>query len=207
VKSNPDACRHGHVLRALLALTLIAALWPATSAAERRSLTQRSHGVASEERGARSAAARLLAQLVLPPGARPGGSSADSNPPLHGPGMQPVNPHLLDLHGFWHLRRSPAAVIAWVETHPPDGASARHAGVARVAGVPALWYVDFTFHPARGRFAAEQLLITAARTRRGRTLVRADVQILWIPAGSGDGEELHDARRETRVPEHAHVVA
>jgi hypothetical protein len=127
-------------------------------------------------RAAHRAARALLRRVVLPLGARAGGSASEATPMLPGPNSQPKVPNQLDVHGFWHLPGDPEAAARWLHGHPPRLASIR--GGASNAGI---WWVRFAFSPHHRHIASEELVLALARASDGGTLLRADAQVVWVP--------------------------
>src|SRR6202035_5151694 len=81
---------------------------------------------ASNEARARSAAMRLLGELVLPGG----GGGVRGNPAARGVASwlnrsvagAPATPNLVDYHRFWRVPGRPQAVLTWLKAHRPSGA-------------------------------------------------------------------------------------
>jgi hypothetical protein len=161
-----------------LALSATVALTAGLGPAAEGAVAGSRHQSAGVPHHARKLANDLLGQIVLPRGARAGGSASDADPRLAGPGAQPTPPNLLDVHGFWHLHGDPAAAIRWIERHPPAGATRSHSGAGTVAGRTAVWYVGFAFHPRGAELASEELVVAVTRASAGGTLLRADAQIV-----------------------------
>jgi hypothetical protein len=134
---------------------------------------------ATAPRGAMKVARSLLRRIVLPAGARAGGSSSDGTPELHGPDSQPPAPNLLDAHAYWHLPGDPDVSAGWLHGHPPALATVKGGGPG-AGGTANIWWVRFTFHARRERFASEELVVAMVRANDGGTLLRADAQITWV---------------------------
>lgn len=165
---------------AALALACALALTAAPAAGSSEQGGPRHGRIAGGRQGARRAAESLLQRVVLPPGARPGGSSGDATPVLHGPGSQPPAPHLLDVHGYWHVPGEPDRVADWLHDHPPASARIKGGGSGGPGGKSDIWWLRYGFRPPSDRFRSEELVLALVCANDGGTLLRADAQVVWI---------------------------
>jgi hypothetical protein len=132
---------------------------------------------AAHQRAARLEAQRALGELSLPAGA-----SASANDPapavLSAPVLRPGSARLVDLHRFWVVPGTPAAVIGWVKDNAQPGWTVSESGSdrgpqGRVSDSLALTHV----RPAAGVWSST-LLVTATPLPSGAAAVRADAQAI-----------------------------
>jgi hypothetical protein len=151
-------------------------------------------GVAGGRSGARPIAPRNeiiakldaeahLGKLTLPAGAarsgrEPAGDGGALAHPFSGP---PATPNVVDYHLWWvALGESPAAVLQYVEDHPPAGGQPGLAGSSSGSGRTSVTGIGFTWPAEPGRLGTRWLLVEAVALGGGSTGVRADSQVVWI---------------------------
>ena len=145
-------------------------------------------------------AARLLTLLSLPPGAVYSATQpAGSNPRLAGPVSSPGALALIDTPAWWLAPGSPDSVLAWLESHPPEGSTLNMRSSSLVHGAVESQSVTFTLAPVPGAFEWRGLLVTVAPEPGGRTGVRADAQVVrTVPRPAGDRIPLRSRVLEVR---------
>lgn len=152
-----------------------------------------SHGVEANRRAANREAGRLLAEVVLPRGARrenqePRGRRYE----LGGPWEGAIFAAEVDRHAFWKTTASPSAVVATFQSHPPAGAQPLQS--LSDGGWSAASYVFGTRR--RGVFGPQMLLVSAVVLADGMTGVRADALVRYVSPRP----------RSERVPAAAQIV-
>ena len=134
----------------------------------------------NRDRAAHDAAA-LLTRAVVPPGAvrlarSPGGAATGIDNGL--PGF--ATPVLADRYAWWRAPGQPAAVLAFLRTHPPAGAKLRSTGSGGAAGEETSWYRWYAFPPVKGVLAFRGLLVKLAALSAHTVVLRVDAQVIWI---------------------------
>jgi hypothetical protein len=160
---------------AFIAITIgLLAVATTPAAAGHRPLVPRS---AANRIAARTAAARELALVRLPPGAKR--VSADpsvgrwfAGSYLSGPGT----PNLVDRRAFWRVPGQPGAVYAWILAHKPRGSSFE--GCSCDGSAP--YDVSYAFPSQRKSVDNRAVQIGVDAARGGGTAIRADGQAVWL---------------------------
>jgi hypothetical protein len=147
----------------------------------------------SNRQVARANVQRVLASLMLPPGAVRTKVDPAPGTTLSRPSLATATPVRVDVHGFWRVPGAPADVIDWIRAHPPMGSlGAVGTGISARHGVPYAWSVVFTFRGIPTVLRSRTLAVTATAARGGGTALRADAEVVWsvvrprwerIPAG------------------------
>jgi hypothetical protein len=136
-----------------------------------------SHGRLSNESVARSEAQRLFDAVHVPAGATT--SATSPVPSEQQPPSTPGTPDLVDRHGWWTVAMSPAATLAWLGQHPPDGLKQSGGGSSGGNG-PRVDDVTYDAAPRPGIDSAE-VLETVTSDGHGGSAIRADAQVAWLP--------------------------
>lgn len=127
----------------------------------------------------------LLGRLSLPAGAagserEPVGDGGALAFPFSPP---PATPDVVDYHQWWVvLGESPAAVLRYVQDHPPAGGRLQLASSFSLRGQPPISGVEFGWPAEPRRLSTRTLLVEAVSLADGSTGVRADSQVVWIKA-------------------------
>ena len=126
------------------------------------------HAVALHE------ATSIVAAAPVPPGAKLAGRPP--SPQLREPAEEPSAQHVQATR-FWSSSRSSAAVITYLDSHPPKGMRSSGSGIASGPGIPEVQSLDFQ---------SDELhtLQYEVVPLRGGSAIRADAQVLWAPARS-----------------------
>jgi hypothetical protein len=137
-----------------------------------------------------------LSDVVLPASAarserEPAGDGGTLRYAFSGP---PATPDVVDYHHWWVvLGESPAAVLQYIQAHPPRGGRPGGSGSSGGPARPTVNGIGFTWPAEPGRLGTRWLVVEAVRLADGSTGVRADSQVVWIkprpasehiPAGS-----------------------
>jgi len=153
------------------------------SASPSRSTIAASHVGAANEAAARTDAASLLGALSLPAGAtrspvEPAGDGSVLAQPGSGP---PLTPNVVDESAWWLLADAPAAVLAYVQAHPPAG-SRRVLASTGSTGTNGtnVEVVAFARPPVAGVLDTRWLVVEVVRLAGGSTGLRADAQVVWV---------------------------
>jgi hypothetical protein len=122
-------------------------------------------------------AARLLALVKLPPGAKPSPGSHDKE--LTGPALgTPETRSLVDRHRFWRVSSPMGAVMSYLRSHTPAGLSLSGTGQGTSSGVVTSEGIGWS-EPDRSYATGLGLDVGIAPTASG-TLIRADGFGEWI---------------------------
>lgn len=128
---------------------------------------------------AQSEATRLLSLVQLPPGAT---RSSTEPPGDHGglaqSGYAAVTPNLVDASAWWISDSSPAAVLAYLRTHRPHGASPWSS--TGDSGPNGAQVETFTLPAVSGVLSQRVIAVTATRLANGLTGIRVDGAAVWI---------------------------
>jgi hypothetical protein len=131
--------------------------------------------------------AKLDAELHLSHVALPAGAARSEREPagdggeLANPFSRPDTPNLVDYHDWWVvLGQSPAAVVQYVQDHPPRGSRPGLSGSSSGPGKPTLTAVGFEWPDEGGRLRTRSLTVEVVQLADGSAGVRADGQAVWI---------------------------
>jgi hypothetical protein len=137
----------------------------------------------SETSAARRAAARVEARRLL--ALVPVGGAAYAGPlpkSLTEPGVRPATNNLVEVHRVWTTTVPADQVVAQLRAQPPAGLS--DGGQGSTSG-PAQDTLRFaTLVPNPKPTTAWRAVVVSAVTSGGRTIVRVDAQVVWLPARS-----------------------
>lgn len=126
-------------------------------------------------------ASALLARLVLPPGATPSpGEPSGDGGLLAKPAMATGWRKVADRHAWWTVPGDPAAVLAFIDRHPPAGSRWSGSVSGGASGTPTLQAVTFAWPTKGAELGQRQLAVGVVALSGGRTGVRADAQVQWI---------------------------
>jgi hypothetical protein len=124
-----------------------------------------------------------LSAVALPASAarsdqEPAGDGGTLASPFAGP---PATPDVVDYHLWWVvLGQSPAAVLQYVQDHPPRGGRPGLSGASSGPRRPTVTGTGFTWPAEAGRLGTRLLVVEAVQLPDGSTGVRADSQVVWI---------------------------
>ncbi len=142
------------------------------------------HGVAVHRQEARSDAATQLAEVSLPPGARPVSRDPSASWSLGKlPWFPTGNRYVLapslvvDNHRFWRVSESPPSVAAWVKAHAPSQSTGNWTSGGSGSSS---FTIAFRFPSDRG-VVERALVLEVTSARGGGSAVRADGVAEWLP--------------------------
>lgn len=137
---------------------------------------------ASRSQAARAVAEQLLAKAVLPSGA----SGSAQEPAGDGGRLDfapaaPADPDLVDLTRFAVVPRSPAWVRSWLSEHPPSGSAPYAQGTVASASASEVWWVARSWPHSGDVLASRVLAVSVTALSGGRSAVRLDAEVTWLP--------------------------
>lgn len=130
-------------------------------------------------------ATALLGSFRPPPGAtRASGEPSAAPSLLDQPSTTPNTPDLVTKTRWWTTSAAPDSVVSWESTHLPKGMTSGGSGSTYDGSgqPPSELTVTFSAPPAPSVLPSRQLLVQAASTTDGRTVIRVDAQVTWLPA-------------------------
>lgn len=142
-----------------------------------------SRGPAPHKPRAVADARHVLASFVPPPGARrlpraPDAGEGMLRQPFQTPGVF----HLIDKASFWEVPGQPQQLLDWEAAHLPR--QFKPAGTSALSdhGTTILWGDEYSLPAVPSVLLERDLLIAAVRAGNGKTDIRVDAQITWVPA-------------------------
>ena len=156
---------------------------PAAPAGTQRTIQQPGAAAASPRQRAVADAARIIASFPAPPGAVRTGLIAS----LTAPGMGPqATPDVATATQWWRAPGRPQAVLAWIRAHLPPGFSVASSGSGAYEPTPSVtlpesWTDMFALPPVPG-VLTQRWLVVLAVPDHSQTAIRADAQVVWLPA-------------------------
>jgi hypothetical protein len=147
-------------------------------------------------------AAAIIAAFIPPPHA------VRTGPLPVGWLARPVNePLITDLvtrTGWWQVASQPQAVVRWIQARKPPGfaflGGGNGTGLVTVGGTGVMWITTFTLPDVPGVLAERQLVATVAADGPGRTAIRVDAYVVWLPVRSAAETIPASARAVTITP-------
>lgn len=137
---------------------------------------------------ARAAVAHLLTLAEPPPGAVPAGAAPAR---LSGITVNPEVPDYVDVHAFWTVHLSVAAVLDFMGGHPPDGFT--ETGNSSGGGPDAVQTLTFT-EPAARAWGTVQSEVAVSRLSATTSGIRVDDVAEWLDprpeSDAGPGRRL-----------------
>jgi hypothetical protein len=133
----------------------------------------------TNRRLARADTAQLLTRLGLPPGAvRSGHEPKGGGQVLAHPGQTPATPNFVDRHAWWTAPGSANALMSYINSHRPAGASLVSSGTGQLGR--AVVFETFGWPATDGRLSSRWLVLEALGLPGHRTGLRADAEDVWI---------------------------
>jgi hypothetical protein len=128
---------------------------------------------------ARADTARLLTRLGLPPGAvRSGHEPKGGGRVLAHPGQTEATPNFVDRHAWWTAPGSATALMSYIDSHRPAGASLVGSGTGNL-GRPVV-FETFGWSATDKRLSSRWLVLEAVGLPGHRAGLRADAEDVWI---------------------------
>lgn len=139
------------------------------------------HRAASPADRARAEADRLIALVQAPPTATP----RDASPakPLDGASQIPGTDDIVDEHRWWTVSSDAQTTLDWFRNHGVGHLTSSGSGTSGGPDGVTLFSLEFTDRPIDGINSAE-VLVGVAPMPDGTSAVRADAQVVWLPARS-----------------------
>jgi hypothetical protein len=139
-------------------------------------------GAQTPRQRAEADAAAILASFAAPPGAsRLSGAPSAGQGVLKKPFQQPADPDLVDDVSWWQAPGQPRQLLAWEQAHLPHRFSADGSGSGQ-DGQVVYWGDGFSLPAVTGVLDSRTLLVEAVAAGGGKTDLRVDAQVTWIPA-------------------------
>ena len=135
-------------------------------------------------------AARIIASLPRPPGAVRTGPIVS----LTQPGERPDTPDLASVTQWWRAPGRPRTVLAWIHAHLPSGFALDGTGTGN-----GQWTDVFALPAVPGVLTQRELVVLAVPDG-GQTAIRADAQVVWLPARPASERIPQDAAVVTVTP-------
>jgi hypothetical protein len=133
----------------------------------------------TNRRLARADTAQLLTRLGLPPGAvRSGHEPKGGGQVLAHPGQTQATPNFVDRHAWWTAPGSANALMSYINSHRPAGASLVSSGTGQLGR--AVVFETFGWPATDGRLSSRWLVLEAVGLPGQRTGLRADAEDVWI---------------------------
>lgn len=152
---------------------------------------------ASHQQRAAADTAAILASFVPPPGARRlSGAPAADGGALRQPFQTPGVFHLMEKASWWLAPGQPRQVLGWERAHLPRRFAYAGDTTYGSSGNFTLWGDQFSLPAVPGLLVDRDLLVAVVSAGGGRTAIRVDAQVAWVPAKPAD----------ERVPSVARVV-
>jgi hypothetical protein len=119
---------------------------------------------------------------------------------LKAPPYYPNTPDLVTATRWWVAPGRPQAVLAWVAAHLPAGFSNGGTG-STGDGTVSIWFDEFDLPVVASLLDSRAMLVQVAGDGAGRTAIRVDAQVVWLPAKPAAERIPADARVVTVRPE------
>jgi hypothetical protein len=172
------------LLRAMLfaSCTVIVVTGCTTSPARPQPVSAAKAAVSPRQRAEADAAA-IRASFVPPPGARRLTAAPDAGEGvLKRPVYAPQTPDLVDTASWWLAPGQPTAVLAWEKAHLPRRFSNAGFGSNGLTGVWGAWYDVFGLPAVPAVLIWRQLIVEVVSAGNRQTAIRAESQVIWLPA-------------------------
>lgn len=149
----------------------------------------------ANRQAARVDARHLLSSVRLPAGATLSRGDPSVGRRLGQANEAPASTALVDRHRFWRVSGDPAAVIAWLQAHPPARSQLTGTSSSRGRGYE-IEGLAFSVPSVPNVILLRTLVFSVTAARHGGSAVRADAEIVWVKPRP----------RAERVPAGVHVV-
>jgi hypothetical protein len=129
---------------------------------------------------AKTDAARELASVVLPDGARRVQHDPSIGRALGRQAVACTKKYVAEPHGFWRIPGKPAVVAVWLRNHPPRHSRLFGFGTLKHGRTVLAWYIEFMFREQRNVTArVDYMAVRPARA--GGTALRVDAVAVGEP--------------------------
>jgi hypothetical protein len=130
---------------------------------------------------AETAAASLVGQLGLPPGASPSsGEPPGADPALDQPQPTPPRRDVVNLRSWWTVAVTPSDAMSYVRAHFPPGRVASFTGESFSDSASAPLSEAGDYPGTRNLLSSRELEVLAAPAASGTTALRVDAQVEWV---------------------------
>ena len=158
-------------------------------------------GAGSPRQRAVADAARIIASFPRPPGAERTGLIASLTAPGEGPA---ATPDIATVTQWYRAPGRPQAVLAWIRAHVPSGFTLGGEGSGSYAPGPTAaptqsWTDQLELPPVPG-VLTQRWLVVLVVADGDQTAIRADAQVVWLPARPVAEQIPPDARVVTITP-------
>jgi hypothetical protein len=172
---------------------------PAAGAAHPTTTSSAAAARQTPKQRAEADAAAILASFAVPPGATKLSSAPSAGRgALKQPGSSPFSPDLVDDAGWWQAPGQPLQVLAWEQAHlPPRFSTIAGPATRTYRGVAYAWGYDFSLPAITGVLNSRGLAVEAVAAGDGKTDLRADAQVTWIPTRAASEAVPSGARAVT----------
>ena len=142
-----------------------------------------SRAAVSPRQRAEADAAAIRAAFVPPPGARRLTAAPDAGEGvLKRPVGAPQTPDLVDDASWWLAPGQPRAVLAWEKAHLPRRFTSAGYGSTGQTGVWWAWYDEWALPAVPAVLDFRQLTVEVVSAGNGQTAIRAEADVIWLPA-------------------------
>jgi len=173
---------------------------PAAAAARATTASTTAAARQTPKQRAEADAAAILASFAVPPGATKLSSAPSAGRgALKQPFSSPFTLDLVDDAAWWLAPGQPLQVLGWEQAHLPSRFStASGPGTETYKGRAFAWGYDFTLPAITGVLNSRGLTVEAVAAGNGKTDLRVDAQVSWIPTRAAS-EVVPSAARAVTV--------
>ena len=127
-------------------------------------------------------ATAILASFAVPTGARKlSAAPSVGNGVLKAPAQTLGTPDLVDKAEWWIASGAPQGVLAWEARHLSHRFSSGGAGTGYGRGIATTWFQVFSLPGIPGVLDSRELVVLVVQDG-GKTAIRVDAQVAWLPA-------------------------
>jgi hypothetical protein len=143
-------------------------------------------------------AAAMLAAFIPPPHAAATGPLPVRL--LAQPLDEPMTSDLVSRTGWWHVAGQPLALADWIQAHKPPGFALPGGFTIVGSGTDVVWITTFTRPDVPGALVQRQLAVGVTADGPGRSAIRVDASVIWLPVRPAAETIPADARAVTVTP-------
>lgn len=127
-------------------------------------------------------ATAILASFAVPTGARKlSAAPSVGNGVLKAPAQTLGTPDLVDKAEWWIASGAPQGVLAWEARHLSHRFSSGGAGTGYGRSIATTWFQVFSLPGIPGVLDSRELVVLVVQDE-GKTAIRVDAQVAWLPA-------------------------